>query len=117
METKTDITRFIVKYAEKFGSNEITNQENLKENIKSKFNFDIYLEVMQAIQDDLTSDKVNIADKAELKQLKSELFYIANQVYFSKFYKEVSLEEKVRADGFSFDVSIFKPLKRSVLFN
>ena len=63
------------------------------------------------------------AGLAYRKSLKNDLFDIANKLHFQKFYEEVSLEEKMNIGdywwdgGFSFDVSLFKPLKRSVLFN
>lgn len=87
-------------------------EEPLLRIVEQFFNFDAYLELMSNIINH--SDYPN---SAYLKTLRSDLFDIANKVYFFKFYREVSLEDKVRAEGFSFDVSIFKPLKRSVLFN
>lgn len=103
-------------YESKFGKKNDFDIQNFSASISKYFDFDIYLEVMNKIHQDLPEDKEAVKYQ-NLKTLKNDLFDIANKVYFQKFYEEVSLEEKVRADGFSFDVSIFKPLKRSVLFN
>lgn len=107
------IEKYRKMYEAKNGKKSDFEIQNYVESITKYFDFDTYLEIMHCIKND-----VELGNKShELIELKSELFDIANKVYFVKFYKEVSLEEKVRGEGFSFDVSIFKPLKRSVLFN
>ncbi len=109
-------------YEAKFGKKKYFDLTNFKDSISKYFDFDIYLEVMNKIHHDLPKDK-EVVEYQVLKSLKNDLFDIANKVYFQKFYEEVSLEEKMNIGvywwdgGFSFDVSLFKPLKRSVLFN
>jgi hypothetical protein len=50
------------------------------------------------------------------------IFDVANVVYFPKFYQEISLDQKANlrgyyyTSGFSFNVSFFAPLRRSVLY-
>ena len=103
-------------YELKFGVKEDFDIINFYDGITKYFDFDIYLEVMWNIHQNLPMDR-ELEEYKVLRDLKGSLFDVANRVYFQQFYEEVSLEEKVSADGFSFDVSIFKPLKRSVLFN
>jgi hypothetical protein len=109
-------------YEAKFGEKKDFDCIDFEKSISKYFDKDIYIDIMNIIHKDLPSNKEESKYQI-LKSLKNDLFDIANKVYFQKFYEEVSLEEQMNIGsfwwdgGFSFNVSLFKPLKRSVLFN
>jgi len=112
-------------YEAKFGKKKDFNigPDEFTASISKYFDKDIYIDIMNIIHKDLPSNKEESKYQI-LKSLKTDLFKIAAKVYFvPKFYEEVSLEEQMNVGsfwwdgGFSFNVSLFKPLTRSVLFN
>jgi hypothetical protein len=91
----------------------ILTVDNFIDEFQFNFSLDCWLDLMERVSGDLRKKE----NQDLLKVFKTFLFSSADVSYFSKFFKEVSLEEKARGDGFSFPVHLFKPLKRSVLFN
>lgn len=104
-------------YEAKFGGKKYFDCIDFEESISKYFDIDIYIDIMNIIHKDLPSNKEESKYQI-LKSLKTNLFKIAAKVYFvPKFYEETSLEEKVTARNDGDYARLFKPLKRSVLFN
>jgi len=102
-------------YEKKFGY----SRENFSfKDIRSRFDGDVWIDCIGFF---LIKYKKN--DTMRFIEFRDILLSIASEVYLPKFYEEVSLEEQMNIGsfwwdgGFSFNVSLFKPLKRSVLFN
>jgi hypothetical protein len=99
--------KYITSYKNKKGIELQIDLENYDIVIADNFDYGSYLDVMDEIRKHEMND--------ELQKIKDNIYSIADRVYFQKFYREISLEEKVKAEGFSFDVSIYKPINASFL--
>ncbi|MBK8518766.1 MAG: hypothetical protein IPL55_21535 [Saprospiraceae bacterium] len=99
--------KYITSYKNKKGIELQIDLENYDIVIADNFDYGSYLDVMDEIRKHEMND--------ELQKIKDNIYSIADRVYFQKFYREISLEEKVKPEGFSFDVSIYKPINASFL--
>ncbi|MFA7285895.1 MAG: hypothetical protein WC011_03555 [Candidatus Paceibacterota bacterium] len=124
IDTNTYLLKYKNMYELKFGKKpdfKIGLNEYVL-SISKYFDFDIYLEIRYLINKVLCVDPKN-CDFESLKKIHDNLYDIFCDVYLVRFNEIVSLEERMNFGnfwwdgGFSFNVSLFKPLKRSVLFN
>jgi hypothetical protein len=98
---------YVTSYKNKTGKDLIINIKNYKKVIFENFEYSCYLDIMDAIRKSEKKDK--------LQKIHDAIYNIADKAYFQKFHREISLEEKVKGEGFSFDVSIYPPIKASFL--
>lgn len=91
---------YIDSYFTKKGKLLCLDLKNYKEVIAENFEYNSWLSILDAIR--------NYENKDDLQNIYNEIYKIADKAYFQKFYREISLEEKVKSEAFSFDVSRYR---------